>query len=454
MKRCFPSIASLAFVLATSAPMAVWGQAQSSSDNSGQTADQTQADKDQHSALVTYLLRTVKLTGSIRERWEATDGPFSVTPANSYVLSQERLGVEYDPSSWVHFMFQAQDARALFYQITPSNAISNPFDLHQAWVSVGHAEGPGVFVQIGRQDMVIGSGHLLAATDAWWTNPARNFDVAHGTITTGYFKSELVAGSVILVDPNGPDEHKPGDHIYADYNSFAHLLPGASIEPYFFAHTSDNVKSKEGQLGDMDTLAVGGRVVGKLRGGIDYNFEPLHEFGSYSNDRLDAAGLLTGAGWTISSYGWKPRLSTDYEYASGDNGKKNGTRETFDNMYGYNQPMNSLTGQFGWKNLKDFRSGVEFYPFKKLKIKVDGREYWLANTEDGLYNALGNITVHNVKATSAHVGESVEMMAAAMLTKYTTFGFGVGTLFPGEYLKQSQKDQAFVYPYISLTQTF
>ncbi len=443
MKHCFPAMAPLACLLATSS--ALLGQAQPVAN----TADQTNK-----TGAMAYLLRTLKLTGSIRERWEATDGPFSVTPAASYLLSQIRLGVGYQPSSWLHFMVEAQDARVLFYQTNPSNTVSNPFDLHQAWVSFGQPEGPGAFVRVGRQDMVIGSGHLLASTDDWWVNTARNFDVAHGTITTKFFKTELVAGSAILVNPEVPDEHKPGDHIYADYNTFGHLLPGVSLEPYFIVRTSDNVKSKEGQIGNMDTLALGGRIAGKLRGGIDYNFEPLHEFGGYSNDHLDAAGLLTGGGWTISQYGWKPRLSTDYEFASGDNGKKNDTRENFDNMYGYNDPMNSLTGLFDWKNIKDLRSGVEFFPFKKLKIKLDGREFWLANTNDGLYNPFGTRTVFNPKATSAHVGESVEMMATAKLTKTTTFGFGVGTLFPGEYLKQSEKDQAFIYPYIYMTQRF
>ena len=178
-----------------------------------------------------YFLRTFQLSGSIRERWEATDGPFSVTPASSYVVSQIKLGLLYKPSSWLHFFAQAQDVRVLFYQTTPSNAFSDPFDLHQAWVTMGQPEGPGFFVQIGRQDMVIGSGHLLASTDDWWVYTARNFDVANGSYTTKYFKAQLVAGSVILVNPVSPNEHRPGDHVYADYNTFPHLLPGASLEP-------------------------------------------------------------------------------------------------------------------------------------------------------------------------------------------------------------------------------
>ncbi len=283
MNPRFPCAIFLAIFLFNS-PGFLRGQSQDSS---------AQTDQDKSGAM-SYLLRTLKFTGSIRERWEATDGPFSVTPSDSYLLSQERLGVGFQPSSWLHFLVEAQDARAFFYQATPSNQLANPFDLHQAWVSLGHTEGSGAFIRIGRQDMVIGSGHLLAATAVWWPNTARNFDVAHGGFATKVFKSELVAGSAILVDPSAVDEHKPGDHIYADYNTFPRLIPGATVEPYLIARTSDNVKSKEGQIGNMDTLALGGRIVGKLPARVDYNFEPLHEFGSYSNDRLHAAALLTG----------------------------------------------------------------------------------------------------------------------------------------------------------------
>jgi len=437
MKHGFLSTTSLLLI-----PLAVFGQSQ------------TAQDQDHDSGTEKSVLRMFKLTGSIRERWEATDGPFSMTPADSYVVSQIRLGALFQPSDWLNFYAEAQDVRALFYQVSPSNTVSNPFDLHQAWVRIGQPEGPGFFFKAGRQDMVIGSGHLLAATDDWWVQTARNFDVARGSYSTSFFKTELVAGSVILVNPDAPDEHKPGDHIYADYNTFPHLLPGASVEPYLIVRTTDNVKSKEEEIGNMDTLALGLRVAGKLPGRIDYNLEPVHEFGSYSTDRLDANGLISGAGWVVTNSGWKPRLSTDYFYASGDDGKKNGTRENFDNMYGYNFPMNSLTGQFGWKNIEDLRAGVEVTPWKKLKIKLNGRDFWLANVNDGLYNAFGTRTVFNPKATSAHVGEAVEMMATAALAKHTTIGFGVGTLFPGEYLKQSNKDQAFIYPYIYWAQTF
>ena len=130
-----------------------------------------------------YFARTIKFSVSIRERWEATDGPFSVTPASSYLLSQERLGLQFTPAPWLQVFAQAQDARVLFYKTNPANGVSDPFDLRQAWLAVGKREGPGFSAQLGRQEMVIGSGRLLAATDGWWANTARTFDVARGSFS-------------------------------------------------------------------------------------------------------------------------------------------------------------------------------------------------------------------------------------------------------------------------------
>jgi hypothetical protein len=133
MKHGFPSITSLAFVLVTAGSIVLMGQTPAPTSNADQASNKpASGDEAQESGVVSYLRRTVKLSGSIRERWEATDGPFSVTPADSYVLSQERLGLSYQPSSWLHFMLEAQDARVFLYNTTPSNLISNPIDLHLA----------------------------------------------------------------------------------------------------------------------------------------------------------------------------------------------------------------------------------------------------------------------------------------------------------------------------------
>jgi hypothetical protein len=120
-------------------------------------------------------------------------------------------------------------------------------------------------------------------------------------------------------------------------------------------------------------------------------------------------------------------------------------------LYGANQPLNSLTGQFSWRNIGDWRAGVEFAPLKKLNVKVDYRDYWLATVQDGLYSTFGTETVLDKKATSSHVGEGVDALFTSQITPKTTLGAGVGYLAPGAYLIQAGKTSGFIYPIIFFT---
>lgn len=417
-----------------------------SSANTRQKADDKEKPKN-------YLERTFTITGQLRERWEGPQGDnFTLTPADSYVLSRIRLGLAYKPASWLRFFGEAMDSRAMFYQKTPSSAVVDPMDWHQGYVEAGVLEGNGVKARVGRQELFIGSNRLVQSLD--WTNIPKTFDVARGTITTSAFALDLIGGSLVLVDPNRMDRHKPGEHFYVAYSTFKKLIPGASIEPYVMAKTQFSVKGKDGIAGAADTLYAGGRIIGTTKGRVDYGFEGVREAGDYAKDSIQAWGYVGGAGWAVAPSLWRLHISSDYLFATGNDGKKDGVHDQFDYLYGANQPTNSLTGQFAWRNIEDWRAGVDFHPLRKLTVKVDYRDYWLATVQDGLYSALGTVTVMNAKSTSNHVGEGVDTMFVVAINGKTKLGTGLGTLSPGAYLVQSKKTSGFLYPFIYFTRQF
>lgn len=135
--------------------------------------------------------------------------------------------------------------------------------------------------------------------------------------------------------------------------------------------------------------------------------------------------------------------------ATGDSGVSDGHHQSFDYLYSP-QSSYSLTQQFAWKNLKDWRAGVDFKPLRKLTARISFRDYWLANVKDSLYNCSGVKTVTNAKATSAHVGEGLDTQLVYSFDGSTSLGMGVGNLAPGSYLAQSNKTTGFIYPYLYL----
>lgn len=396
--------------------------------------------------LTDYLRRTFQFTGSVRVRVEAPRGSdFTVTPADAYALSRIRLGLGYRPLKWLRFFGEGEDSRVEFYRTNPASTLSDPFEFRQGYVELGAIEGNGVKVRVGRQDLFVGSLHLISTGD--WSNITKNFNVARGTVTDGKFTLDMIAGSVVLDDPTRMDRSKPGEHFYVAYGAWKNLASGASIEPYVMAKTAMNVKGKDGKLGDADTIYGGLRVFGKVRA-FDYSAEAVREGGSYGNDVVQALGWVAGAGWLIRNTLAKPHVSSDFSWASGDSGRKDGHHQSFDYLYGAQQPANSLAGQVAWRNILDWRAGVDFLPLRKLTVKVDFRDYWLATVQDGLYNGFGTRTVLNAKATSTHVGEGIEAQFSYAISPKMSFGLGAGNLTPGAYLKQSGKTTGYVYPYL------
>ena len=101
------------------------------------------------------------------------------------------------------------------------------------------------------------------------------------------------------------------------------------------------------------------------------------------------------AGWTIVPAKLAPRLSVEYNQASGDPSSKDGTRNTFDQFYPSNHNYYGMIDQFGWKNLKNWRAGFDCKVMKKLKLRTDFNEFYLATVQDALYNSSGTSAVLN-----------------------------------------------------------
>jgi hypothetical protein len=113
-----------------------------------------------------------------------------------------------------------------------------------------------------------------------------------------------------------------------------------------------------------------------------------------------------------------------------------------------------MIDQFGWKNLKNARAGFDFLAVKKLKVRVDFNEFYLATVQDGLYNSSGTSIVVNRKATSAHIGSEINAVGLYQVSKIWKFGAGMGHLFAGEFLKESNLAYGYTYPYVVLLGNF
>jgi hypothetical protein len=304
----------------------------------------------------------------------------------------------------------------------------------------------GVQLRFGRQEIRLGGGRLFESPD--WSNVGRSYDAVRVAAFRPGVKLDLLAGSPVLIDPCKTDRHKPGEHFYVGYLTLTKLVARASIQPYLMARTSRNAVPEAGPAGDARLYTAGVRWEGKLPARLDYAAEVVRQWGPWSGDRISALAGTYTVGWTTSTSGWKPRLTLDVNHASGDGRAGDGTRGTFDQMYAGNHNSLGITDQFGWKNMRMAKVGIELAPSKKWKATGDFREMYLATTQDGLYTGNGTRAVLNRGAHSRHVGAEADLTMVYQFNRVWSAGTGVGRIFAGAYLAESSKGGDYTYPFL------
>lgn len=386
-----------------------------------------------------------------RNRMEAPFGVgFKKGADQLYDLNRLRFDITIKPESWLQFVVQGQDTRAFAYK-NPAGSMQDPVDLRQAYVQLGDGERSGISTRVGRQEMNYAGGWLISSSD--WGNTGRTVDGAVVSYKQPGLKVDVLTATPMLPDPNRFDRHKPGDRMSGAYAWLDKLVPQASIEPFLFYRTLLNVVSETGHHGEADSFNGGARMVGRLPGRVDYSTLLIHQWGAYARDGISALAGAHSIGWTINGSSWKPRISAEYDHASGDHGSKDGHHETYDQCYGGYHYQLGIADRLGWRNSRNRRVGVDFTPLAKLKLVTDFRDLSLATVQDALYDASGAKSVSNPKATSAHVGEELDSYALYQLNRTMSIGAGVGHLFPGAYLIQSGKG-GYTFPYLMVTKTF
>jgi hypothetical protein len=401
----------------------------------------------------THLPRWLGITGQIRGRVEVPGGSdFTTNSFEPYLLTRLRLGISIKPARWLRFYGEVQDTRALGYDGQPPANLQNPLDLRQGYVELNSGGSRGVSVRAGRQEMAIGSSRLLSIGP--WSNTSKSFDAVRMAAYFPGVRFEWIAGSLVQTDGTRFDRHKPGEHFYASYNTFSRLVRRGSIEPYFIVKTTVNTTGEIGPRGDAVVYTGGLRWLGTLPGRFDYSAEMIRQWGSWGADRVSAEGGTYTLGWRISEYGWKPRLSSDYSFGSGDRNPKDGVRGGLDTIYGANQPFFSYTGMVSWKNIKTVRAGADFAPAKELKLLLDYRDYWLYTVQDAFYSASNTQIVLNRKATSDHLGHGPDVQASRAFGRWGQATIGIAAIISGEYLKQSGRRSGYLYPYVMWMKQF
>ncbi|MDO7841770.1 alginate export family protein [Sphingomonas immobilis] len=339
-------------------------------------------------------LRYETIDGQVRPGFNASDALIDLRTivTATYKTGPLRIGAEvYDSRSWL------ADAR------TPiSTNEVNTLEPVQAWVAadIAHPFGAGtaLTVKAGRFLLDLGSRRLVAADD--YRNTTNAFTGLRADLgLRGGVKATLVYTlpqarlpddlPSLLDNKSGLDRESFDQVLWGGLVSRARTVGDATVELGFFHLGERDAPGRPTRDRSLDT--VDARVVRDPKPGrIHYQVEGIYQSGGISTTNLAGAPRVPVSAWFAHadlgytfSGGWKPRLTAEFDIASGD--KAGGTYTRFDSLFGMRRADLGPVGLYNTiarTNVVTPGARVEATPGKRFDVMFNYRLLWLAEPTD------------------------------------------------------------------------
>ncbi|MEJ7605244.1 MAG: alginate export family protein [Bryobacteraceae bacterium] len=388
----------------------------------------------------------LRFSGEYRARLEAVGGGnYREGNDDAYLLNRIRLNLRIQPTPWMKFTFQGQDARVFAKTLKPYGPpFQDRVDLRMAFVELGDSEKGSFALRGGRQELAFGEQRLVGHLN--WLNTARTFDAVRATFRHNGYRLDAFAASVVNLRDGEFNRRQDGNNFHGLYGGIEKLVPNAVIEPYAFWRVGP---------GRLNFKTYGVRFAGKLPGNLDYGTEMAVQEGGFGSDEIGAWAGHYRLGYTLAKLRYKPRLISEYNYATGDKSPSDRKRGTFDILYPTPHDKYGLANQVGWKNIHHLRFGPELKLSSKVTITSNYHSWWLASATDGVYSATGNLIARVVSGTAGrHVGQEFDGQVFYTATRQLGLAAGFAHIFPGQFLKAATSGASYNYPYVMLGYAF
>lgn len=346
-----------------------------------------------------------KLSGSVRVRYEALDGQFrpGLDHSDDLVSLRTTLFAEYD-SGPIRIGAELYDSRA--YDSEPGGFLTtgevNTVELVQAYVAADLAEpfgtGSSATLQAGRFTLNLGSRRLVAADDY------RNTTNGYTGLRADFRTRDGTTGSFIYVLPQirRPDSEAAllDNRARIDRESFDLTLWGgivskpraigkAMAEIGYFGLNERDAPGKPTRNRNLHSFSA--RIIrDPAPGRIDFEAEAVYQMGRIRADLSANARMLDVSAWFAHvdigysfASAWKPRLSIEYDHASGDGRGRHFGR--FDTLFGMRRADLGPAGIYaalGRTNISTPGVRIEASPSKRLDGFAVYRPLWLAARTD------------------------------------------------------------------------
>jgi len=310
-------------------------------------------------------------------------------------------------------------------------------DVHQAFIEIGsHATSSnGISVRAGRQEIVLGSGRLFDNNEG--PNVKLSFDGFRIIAENAHVRLDLFA--VKPVENNlgfFDDVPNHAESLWGSYLTVpARTLSRGKADLYYIGADTKSATYNRGASPEV-RQTVGARIFRPAGKGLDYNWEPNFQWGSFGSAAIRAWSISTETGFTFDRVRFHPRPLLRADVYSGDGNSANLALGTFNPPFprgAYFTPK--MVPALGPQNLIDLHPVIQF----QLKTNVTGAFawdwYWRESTHDGIYAFGSGVLLDPASASHArYLGNQGDLEIrwapiAHVILAFNFAGFEPGTFF-------------------------
>ncbi|MCY3729336.1 MAG: alginate export family protein [Nitrospira sp.] len=416
-----------------------------------------------------FDISKLTISGDLRVRPEfRTNTSFAgnTGPKNNTFLVQQwaRLGFNYSISPDVTFFFQPQYSKN--WGANPGvDAVSSnaTIFMRQSFMLVRNFMVPNLTIKAGRQLVVWGNHRMFGHFD--WNNVGW----AHDGLTANYKLNKsttLQVGWLRTAERNcggsstgncigNVRQGGMGTTPFVDATDDGNIVyvrapmkvAGMVLEPTYIWHDGGTGGMNAPRPANQSRHTLGGRGVKKFAAGgarVDMTIEGYYQFGEIGPGATAAGGAKN---LDIEAYAFhidggltlpvpmQPRLSAEFNMASGDKDPNDGKFQSFDQLYPTNHIHFGYMDRMSWKNMNHLAFGLQMRPNADSHFEVTGHIFSKQESTDRWYHAgQGAMPVQAAAGnTETDLGEEVDVVYTHFFTpgNHVAWQIGGGVFLPG-----------------------
>ncbi len=391
------------------------------------------------------------LGAQLRLRYEYDDQltikGYAPGSTDGFVLERVMLDAALRYRKTARIVLQLRDAHAFGSSFSDadfpqSNPIHDPLDIRQAFVEWTGIGGTPMGLKVGRQQISYGDQRVFGP--GLWGNTGRYaWDAAMLEVRTRWYDVDLWAGRPIENRPDRwPNPEASGPTALVGYARLKGLPLRVDLFEAVKYDTANPVKGESG-TGPLRSYSSGFQAEGSAFERLGYGATFVYQSGAYGRDKIRAFGFNAKASALLAET-WKPRVTAQLTWGSGDSNPHDGVHGTFDGVFGgADIAFYGFLNLFYWANLHDHELDFDLAPYPTLALRSEYHYMTLDQSTDAWYSTgLKPVRVDRSGAAGSELGHELDAKLIWKAWEGVELLVAGGHYFPGRFVRETGKSPA------------